>query len=92
MFFFAAGECIVTPPSTHSFLPIDLPSQMTVQGCPVIIEKDVVGMTVMKNEAGDSSPLLLLGDACVDSSPLIREFFLKNNGSSEAKVSWRVTR
>ena len=34
------------------------------------------------------SPLLLMGQACVDSEPLIRDFSVRNEGSKVGLISW----
>jgi len=71
---------------------LNVPLKLSVKGCPVIIEKDVVGMTAMKSAIpgkGDSQ-LLHLGFACANADNLAREFFVRNYGSTAAKVRWTV--
>jgi len=69
-------------------LSFSIPLRMSVQGCPLFVEKDVVGMSVVR--AGLNKPLLQLGHACVDSEPLVREFKVRNNGSKTGNVRWKV--
>lgn len=83
-------ECLVTEGTvTHTYL---LPITMSVIGCPIVVEKDTVGMTVVsKGEPGlIGKQLLQLGYTCVNSEPLVREFFVKNHGSKNGKVKWQV--
>merc|ERR1712046_292002 len=66
---------------------------MTVEGCPLIIEKDTVGMTTVMRKGRFSMfqvPLLHVGDEFVGGKPLHRKFLVKNNGSSPLKISWSV--
>jgi hypothetical protein len=37
------------------------------------------------------SPLLLMGQACVDSEPLFRDFSVRNEGSKVGLISWNCT-
>ena len=72
-----------------------LPVRMDVTGCPVIIEKDVVGMTEIRKGHDVSADMvgkqiISMGHVCVNSSALVREFYLKNNGSKKGRVSWNV--
>lgn len=70
-----------------------LPVRLTVVGCPVVIEKDTVGMTVMPDKGPaelKGQQLLQLGLGLEHGQPLIREFFMKNHGSKSAHVKWMV--
>jgi hypothetical protein len=83
-------ECeVVEGTVTHTY---SIPISMSVVGCPIVIEKDTLGMTVVHK--GDASILgkqmLQLGYACVNSEPLVREFYVKNHGSKNGKVKWQV--
>lgn len=76
-------------------LSFSIPLRMSVQGCPLFVEKDVVGMSVVRAghayaADGLNKPLLRLGHACVDSEPLVREFKVRNNGSKTGNVRWKV--
>lgn len=69
-----------------------IPITMSVLGCPIVIEKDTVGMTTVQ-KGGPAQPgkqLLQLGHACINSEPLVREFYVKNHGSKNGKVKWQV--
>ena len=71
----------------------DLPIKMEVTGCPIIIEKDTVGMTVIKKGSATDRiglQMVQMGYTSVNSPPLIREFYLRNNGSKKGKVKWRL--
>jgi hypothetical protein len=83
-------ECIVTEGTvTHTYA---VPITMSVVGCPVVIEKDTLGMTVVHkgDPAHIGKQMLQLGYACVNSEPLVREFYVKNHGSKNGKVKWQV--
>ena len=86
-------ECTVREGEIHrNFL---IPLKMTVTGCPIIIEKNTVGMTEITTAGGNKSDLvgmqmLQMGYCCVNSEPLVREFYVKNNGSKQGKVKWLV--
>ena len=72
-----------------------LPLKLDVTGCPIIIEKDVLGMTeVRKGHEGPADmigkQLVKLGYSTVNSAPLVREFYLKNNGSKRGRVRWDI--
>ena len=71
---------------------VAIPIKLTIRGCPILIEKDVLGMTVFKasNPKLEDSKLLHLGYACVGSAPLFREFYVRNNGSSASRIDWTV--
>ncbi|KAJ1432684.1 hypothetical protein B484DRAFT_24765 [Ochromonadaceae sp. CCMP2298] len=84
-------ECQVTEGTvTHSHL---VPIVMSVEGCPIVVEKDTVGMTALRKHEDASlvgKQLLHLGFACVNSPPLVRSFYVKNHGSKNGKVRWQV--
>jgi hypothetical protein len=76
-----------------------IPLKMTVEGCPLVIEDNSLGMTTVARDKSvplrvwqQSRPdkLLQLGTACVNAEPLVREFRVRNNGSMAAKVAWKV--
>ncbi len=75
----------------------NLPIKMSVQGCPVVIEKSSLGMTVV--QPGDSKhpidfegrQLLSLGETCEHGPFLRREFYVRNNGSKVGKIHWSIT-
>ena len=72
-----------------------LPVKMDVIGCPIIIEKDVVGMTEIRKGHGVATnmvgkQIISMGHVCVNSSALVREFYVKNNGSKKGRVAWTV--
>jgi len=76
-------------------LMFNIPLRMSIQGCPLFIERDVVGMSVIRPGHHNANtalgkPLLQLGHACVDSEPLVREFYVRNNGSKAGAVKWKV--
>jgi len=67
---------------------------MSVTGCPLVIEKDTVGMTILKSLDVPNMPLgsqmLQMGCALVNGGQLVRQFRVRNNGSSAAKLSWKA--
>jgi len=86
-------ECTVREGEIYRTFAI--PLKMSVIGCPIIIEKATVGMTEITVAGGNKSDLvgmqmLQLGYCCVNSDPLVREFYVKNNGSKQGKVKWLV--
>lgn len=83
-------QCEITEGTvTHNY---ELPIKMSVVGCPIVVEKDTVGMTVLHKGEPNliGKQLLQLGYACVNSEPLVREFYVKNHGSKNGKVKWQV--
>jgi hypothetical protein len=71
-----------------------VPLQMTILGCPLIIEKDTIGMSKVYENHGApediNKQLLQMGHACVNSEPLVRIFTVRNNGSKPAKLKWKL--
>jgi hypothetical protein len=71
-----------------------IPLQMTVLGCPLIIEKDTIGMSRVYESRGNpedvNKQLLQMGHACVNADPLVRTFTVRNNGSKSAKLKWKL--
>lgn len=83
-------ECIITEGTvTRSFF---IPVKMSVVGCPIVIEKSTVGMTVMQKGEPElvGQQLLQLGYACVNAEPLVREFYVRNHGSKSGQLKWQV--
>jgi hypothetical protein len=75
----------------------NLPIKMKVEGCPVVIEKSSLGMTVI--QPGDTKhpiefegrQLLSLGEICEHGPQLRREFYVRNNGSKVGKIAWAIS-
>jgi len=67
---------------------------MEVSGCPVVIEKDTVGMTTTSHShhlrGNIIQQLLHMGYKSINSEPLIRQFRVRNNGSIPAKLKWKI--
>lgn len=89
----APGTANVTTLTTP--LVFNIPLRMSIRGCPLFIEKDVVGMSVIRPGHPNAAtalgkPLLQLGHECVDSEPLVRDFYVRNNGSKAGVVKWKV--
>eukprot|EP01038_Epipyxis_sp_PR26KG_P007446 gene7446-10147_t len=70
-----------------------LPIKMTIIGCPMIIEKNSLGMSkyyknVPKQRLG--AQLLLMGSSSLDGEILKKEFYVRNNGSKPGKIMWNI--
>lgn len=84
-------EVVITLNESNSFKRLLIPVKLSVKGCPVLIEKDVIGMTETKPHGtikAIGNALLHVGSACVNADALCREFYVKNNGSQDAKICW----
>lgn len=69
------------------------PTRFSVQGCPLFIDKNPVGMTTIRLPLDDPNlgmQQLRLGQGCVDCEPLVRNFRVKNNGSKPGCIRWRL--
>jgi hypothetical protein len=72
------------------------PMKMTVIGCPLIIERDSYGMSTYsteedkKTDSPSSSLMLQMGSSTVNSEPIVRDFRVRNNGSSPATIKWKL--
>jgi hypothetical protein len=71
-----------------------LPMKMTVQGCPLVIERDSYGMSSFTPPGepveGSSGLLLQMGFSAVNSDPIVRDFRVRNNGSAPATIKWNL--
>lgn len=65
---------------------LHLPVHLTVFGCPLVIERDSYGMSVMDDE----KLMLQMGNISVNSELIAQEFRVRNNGSSTATLKWKV--
>ncbi|CAM9112638.1 unnamed protein product, partial [Ectocarpus fasciculatus] len=74
-----------------NYRQIAIPLSMTVEGCPLIVEKDTYGLTSKVDpETGVEKPLLLLGNLCKDEEAPERQFRIRNNGSVPTRIIWKV--
>lgn len=74
-----------------NYRKVAMPLCMTVEGCPLIVEKDTYGLTSkIDPETGIEKPLLLLGNLCKDEEAPERQFRIRNNGSVPTKITWKV--
>lgn len=74
-------------------IKMNIPIKMSVEGCPILIEKDALGMTVCRdreNKTCYNKQLLHMGYGCVGCDPLVREFFVRNNGASAGLIRWKL--
>ena len=62
-----------------------LPIEMTVRGCPLVIEKSTFGMSL-----SGRGYLLRMGSACVNSQVLRREIRVHNYSAKAALLSWSI--
>jgi hypothetical protein len=68
-----------------------VPLKMTVQGCPLFIDMDTLGVSPYRGAAPDfTGKQLTVGVACVNADPIAREFRLRNNGSMPGKIKWNI--
>jgi hypothetical protein len=69
-----------------------IPLKMTVTGCPLLVERDTVGMSIVRKGSEDilGKQILQMGYACCNCDPLVREFRVVNNGAKLAKVKWLI--
>lgn len=75
----------------ENYRKITMPLSMTVEGCPLVVEKDTYGLTSKVDpETGAEKPLLLLGNLCKGEEAPERQFRIRNNGSVPTKISWKV--
>eukprot|EP01033_Poteriospumella_lacustris_P001452 gene1452-1054_t len=75
---------------------MNIPLIMRVEGCPIVIEKSTLGITVV-DRAYKGPPewfgkqLLQLGQACEHTGdPLHREFYVRNCGSKPGVIKWTI--
>jgi hypothetical protein len=70
---------------------ISIPLKMSVEGCPLIIEKDTYGMTVFDDpDTLETVPMLLMGNLCKNEEAPERQFRVRNSGSVPTRVRWQV--
>jgi hypothetical protein len=75
----------------ENYRRISIPLKMSVEGCPLIIEKDTYGMTVFDDpETLESVSLLLMGNLCRNEEAPERQFRVRNSGSVPTRVRWQV--
>jgi hypothetical protein len=74
-----------------NFRRVSIPIKMSVEGCPLIVEKDTYVITNFTDpETNIEQPMLLLGNLCKDEEAPERQFRVRNNGSVPTKVKWAV--
>jgi hypothetical protein len=68
-------------------------SDNELQIIPNQVDREVGGDSEKEVEKEEEmrSPLLLMGQACVDSEPLFRDFSVRNEGSKVGLISWNCT-
>jgi hypothetical protein len=72
-----------------------IPLKMSVEGCPLTIDRNTVGMSYIRDSKLISmigKPLLRMGQGIVNATPMQRIFVVKNNGSNNSTVSWKLSK
>lgn len=73
---------------------VSIPMKLSVAGCPLVIDRDTVGMTIVKSGPETAryvgKQMLDMGFAVAGSSCLVRQFRVRNNGSMAAKLQWKL--
>lgn len=70
---------------------LTIPIKMSVEGCPLVIETNTVGMTSSYSHKDDTLiQYLNMGHGSVNCEPLVRELVVRNNGSNAGRITWKV--
>jgi hypothetical protein len=71
--------------------PCALPVRAVVQGCPLALKSDTVGLDASgARSGGGGMACLRWGDVCVGSKAITKTITVLNNGPTDATLHWKV--